>query len=121
MCPKCDRCQKELRDWQGNIMISEQPYHSRQEIKEIGVLCKQCTNQLDATGVGQQFHNIWELSWLKEHPVYYLGSMLTDLVSDDPNWTWRKDAVHRICSLVAIAHPELSKGLLDRIEADKEP
>jgi hypothetical protein len=113
MQPKCCVCNKELEDWRGNIMISEHAF-SVKEIPDIRVMCKSCTRDLDDKGVGQKWHNFWELLWLKEHTIRYLGQVIADLVDDNPTWKWGKPAVEEIYSLAAMAHPELSQDATEQ-------
>lgn len=62
---KCDVCGKTLDSWIGNIMVP----HSELDgdvIYDLQIWCKPCTKELDSKGVGRRYHNLWELSWLKD-------------------------------------------------------
>jgi hypothetical protein len=82
--PCCDECGKELENWSGNIMVDGNEYPDN--IKEIFVWCKGCTNKLDAKGVGRKFHNIWELSWLKKSYFDIEREIFEELKSERSRW-----------------------------------
>lgn len=63
--PKCEVCNQEIENWSGNVMILDN-LTSDEEIDDLQIWCKPCTNKLDAEGTGKQYHNLWELSWVKE-------------------------------------------------------
>lgn len=113
MHPKCGVCKDELEDWQGNIMVPEGDF-SAGKISKVWVVCKECTKILDQKGVGQKWHQLWELHWLKENTIHHLGWMMADLVDEEPIFTWDKEAVKAVYLLAALAHPELSRGSIEQ-------
>lgn len=66
---KCYLCEKELSDWQGNVMIRNEEYpHAH----DICLICKPCTQIIDNYDAlmkkKRQLHNVWELYWfVKDH------------------------------------------------------
>ena len=117
MFPKCDVCGQELKDWQGNVMILTNDFQNR-TISEIILICKFCTEELDKKGVGQKWHNLWELAWIKRHTIYHLGNVMADLISDQPKWKWSEPAVEKVYSLAAMAHPDLARGAIEQLLID---
>lgn len=61
---KCDVCKSPLNDWRGNVMIPRESFEG--EIDDLQIWCKLCTKKLDREGKGRYYHNLWELSWVKE-------------------------------------------------------
>lgn len=59
--PTCLHCEEELSDWCGNVMVD----FNRPVVEEIEIWCKDCTNDLDKTGIGRKYKHIWELVWVK--------------------------------------------------------
>jgi hypothetical protein len=59
--PYCEHCGKVLDNWTGNVMVDA----STHLVKEFIIWCKECTRELDRKGYGRRYHNIWELSWVK--------------------------------------------------------
>jgi hypothetical protein len=112
MHPICDVCSKELQDWIGNIMISSDDYFRQNpsKVESVNVFCKSCTRKMDGNGTGKQWHNLWELLWLKESTIYWLGSLIADLTSEEPRIVWSQEAVEKVYALAAKAHPNLSEG-----------
>ncbi|KKI90680.1 hypothetical protein WQ54_19360 [Bacillus sp. SA1-12] len=62
--PRCDECNKPLPNWSGNVMVDGTTYPDN--IDFIMIWCKECTGSLDRKGAGRQYHNLWELSWVKQ-------------------------------------------------------
>ncbi|MBC1800793.1 hypothetical protein [Listeria booriae] len=63
----CEICEKEIENYSANIMIRNSEYPNA---SNIFLVCKPCTSFLDSQGTQKgterDFHNIWELQWLKE-------------------------------------------------------
>jgi hypothetical protein len=83
---------------------------SQKKIEEIRVVCKPCTILMDQAGEGQEWHNLWELLWMKEHTLRYLGHMISTLISDEPTISWSSGAVDSMFQLAALAHPGLMES-----------
>ena len=75
--PKCEECEKELKDWSGNIMVPESEYPDN--IPYFHVWCKECTGKLDKQGRGKTFHNIWELGWIKRDYLKMVEELFEDI------------------------------------------
>ena len=60
----CEICNKELKDWSGNVMIPKKT--DDETIEDLQIWCKECTVKEDKQGIGHLYHNLWELSWVKE-------------------------------------------------------
>src|ERR1043165_7719350 len=101
MFPGCDVCGKELQNWSGNIMIPTKDFIGQrpQRIEAVKVMCKACTVQLDKSGIGQAWHNLWELAWMKDHTLRYLGQIIANLISKEPRIIWSDKAIERIYQL----------------------
>ena len=104
--PKCMECHRDLEDWEGNVMVRSSDFGDRQ-IPEIRIICKQCTNALDSAGSGREWHNLWELRWVKTNPVWCLARALAGFIYDT-HPRWKQAAVEDLCSLVGLAHPGMS-------------
>ena len=109
MEPKCSVCGEELEDWQGNVLVPDSDFEAG-IISKIRVVCKPCTRRLDEKRVGEEWHNIWELHWLKESTIHYLCQVMSSFVDERPMFTWEKDAVEAVCRLAALAHPDSSRS-----------
>lgn len=97
--PKCSECERELTDWHGNVMVDDNSF-MKYRIDHIFVLCKECTLHLDRTGVGREFHNLWELNWLRTQFFYYIGRAIHDTMSESPVLPkWSKAALNEVCKL----------------------
>ncbi len=109
--PQCERCETVLGDWSGNIMVPTDDYLlSPSRIETVMVLCKKCTTSLDKSGKGNQWHNLWELSWIRDHPIHYLGRILEAAYSEEPSRRWSYESANKVFGLAAVAHPELSES-----------
>ena len=121
MNPMCDVCGKEIRDWEGNIMVPWDEYLPTTEgepasvrtIRMIKIMCKPCTIQIDRERIGEEWHNLWELSWVKDDTLRYLGIILSNLLSADLGFAWKPEAVRKVYKLALAAHPELAAGTTD--------
>lgn len=106
--PVCSRCNKALNDWVGNIMVDRNLYGVHpSRISNLCVVCKPCTRELDRSGEGRAYHNFWELRWIKDSPMSYVGGMLQDLLVESKYITkkWDAEAVREIAFLVALTLP----------------
>ena len=119
MFPKCCICGEELRDWQGNVMVPQDALRG-QPVSEVVVICKPCTTRLDERGAGQKWHNLWELVWIRDHPIYYLGWVIASLVDENARWKLTAEAADTIYSLAAMAHPDLARGVIGQFLFDTE-
>lgn len=89
--PRCDECNKSLPEWSGNIMVDNTEYPDK--IEYIMVWCKECTGKLDRQGAGRQYHNLWELSWVKQGYFDLEKELFDELTSGRPRWSF--DALKR--------------------------
>lgn len=102
--PVCGRCHKVLDNWVGNIMVDNSLYPER--ISQLQVICKGCTRQLDASGFRKQYHNIWELSWIREAPLLRLAEILQEITQQPEAVSrWEADAIKEVGFLVALTLP----------------
>lgn len=115
MFPQCNFCGKGLADWTGNIMVPMKDYFTGEPkvIREVKVVCKACTTHIDGLGEGSEWHNLWELEWIRQHTIRYLGQIISNLLSKDPTVIWDEAAVDTIYQLAVIAHPELAESATD--------
>jgi len=61
---KCDLCNTPIDNWSGNVMI---PKNSTEgTIDDLQIWCKPCTRKMDSAGPGMNYHNLWELNWIRE-------------------------------------------------------
>lgn len=105
--PHCEWCNQAIPDWSGNVMVNSDYGHVH-EIRDARIICKPCTRRIDATGEGNQWHNYWELDWIKNPDSLYsdLQEILEELVSavEDPGSThtrWTRPALNRILPIIA--------------------
>jgi hypothetical protein len=112
MSPTCDECGQSIPSWEGNIMVQSREFFAgeKRRVSEIIIMCKPCTLRLDESGMGQRWHNMWELAWMKDNTIYYLGSIIADLIESDSLTVWKEPAVNSLFKLAAMAHPELSNS-----------
>lgn len=57
--------------------------HGNRTLDALEVWCKACTRLADEKGLGDKWHNVWELEWLKDRKTAFLvilGPMLRDLI-----------------------------------------
>ncbi|MFB6367914.1 hypothetical protein ACFCP7_28595 [Paenibacillus elgii] len=83
--PKCVVCEEELSNWSGNIMVHKNHYPDT--IDRLVIMCKNCTSELDKRGPGRQWHNLWELSWIKESYLDLEREIFKDLTHENSRWT----------------------------------
>ncbi len=83
--PKCDVCKKVLKDWSGNIMIDSKKYHD--EIEDFQIWCKECTDKLNSEDVDNLYHNIWELSLVKQGYLEMKLELFGGLKGDKSKWS----------------------------------
>jgi hypothetical protein len=104
--PHCSRCERELFDWQGNVMVDSAPYLEQHRIGHIFLLCKQCTRRIDAESNGnERFHHLWELQWLEHGFFNWLGSALYN-VTAHTGTQWSRVALLELCRIGAISYPD---------------
>lgn len=104
--PTCSSCGKTLKDWHGNVMVDSATWPERTEW--IKIICKDCTGKLDDAGVGQQYHNLWELRWLKDKASLYgeiecLLDNVTLPVGHPSRTEWSRQALGDVLRLVALS------------------
>ena len=118
--PSCAICQKNLPDWEGNVMVDGQEYPQR--VARLQVVCKECTRKLDASGKRRDYHNIWELRWVREQPLYLISNMVMDVLEGEgaPH-QWDREAVEYVLKLALQAHPTLGRPVLSVRDTDEGP
>ena len=82
--PVCLHCNTELNEWKGNVMVKESEMSPGQVISHLEVWCKGCTRELDNAGRGRDYHNLWELSWVKETYFDQLEGLLKSAYNFSP-------------------------------------
>jgi hypothetical protein len=83
-CPTCDRCNSKLINWIGNVMVDSQTYHRK--INYFEVWCKECTNKLDQEGIGERWHSLWELHWVRDDYEFLQERIQDDIKNNRRNW-----------------------------------
>ena len=109
MAPECTHCHRLLDDWHGNVMVPNDSYMNRYW-NEVTVVCKECSRAMTIAGHGRDLHNVWELRWLKDNTLFYIGSILANLTDREPTTKYSREAIEEIYRLAALAHHELSEG-----------
>lgn len=79
--PVCVHCNTELSNWRGNVMVSKKEMFEDKKVQHLQVWCKECTTRLDKNANGRDYHNLWELSWLKETYFEQMESLVNQLES----------------------------------------
>lgn len=82
--PVCEKCDKVLDDWMGNIMVPKSQYPDK--IPYIQIWCKKCTVKLDEVGPGRDYHNLWELNWMQDFPER-VRSIFEDMKYEPERWS----------------------------------
>ena len=105
--PKCVWCQKELADWEGNVMVPYDEWRS-DEVKRIIVACKKCTREVRSV---DDYHHMWELRWVKNEPIWCLSYVLLNFADEAfRTRSFSKEAVETVIGLAHLAHPDLGKS-----------
>jgi hypothetical protein len=108
--PTCSVCDKPLSDWEGNVMVSLNDFIAKpRKISDVRVICKPSTRNLPSH---LDPHNIWELAWIRDNTVYILGSIILDLSGSNPT-QWEEASLNEVYGLCTLAHPEMSRGVLE--------
>ena len=105
--PSCDVCDNPIPDWSGNVMVDSAKLYDTEpgEISSVEVWCKDCTREKDRA---HKYHAIFELSWMRDRPLFVLGSVMTDLSTPDCT-RWSASAVSDLWTLAAEANPALAE------------
>ena len=111
MSPTCVVCEKELPDWQASIMVNNQAFTFEQTIDRLEVICKPCSRAMTMEGTPRKYHNIWELSWVKDRFVHLLGTVLFDQ-SSKSDYKWSDEALNDFYRLAVLRFPDLNEGVL---------
>ena len=111
MSPTCVVCEKELPDWQASIMVNNHAYNHEHIIDRLEVICKPCTRAMRGTSDFTKYHNIWELSWVKDRFVHLLGTVLFDQ-SSKSDYKWSDEALNDFYRLAVLRFPDLNEGVL---------
>lgn len=106
--PTCEHCGKVLSDWNGNLMVDGSTYL----VKEFIIWCKECTRELDREGIGKRYHNIWELSWIKNGYFQYLRKALDQYGEEEREvgYTFTKKALKQLVDLGEILYEKKLTG-----------
>ncbi len=97
--PVCEVCKTELENWSGNIMVDGNKYPH--VIDRLMVVCKSCTNKLDSIKEIPRLHNIWELSWVKDHADRLKVEIAEDRQSNVRSWS--DEAISKLNELGRLA------------------
>lgn len=92
-------------------MVNDDAYTNERVIDRLTVICKPCTRAMRGTPDSIKYHNIWELSWVKDRFVYLLGSLLFDM-SSRSNLKWSDEALDGFYKLAVMRFPDLNEGIL---------
>ena len=105
--PTCEHCGKVLSDWNGNLMVDG----STHLVKEFFIWCKECTRELDRKGIGHRYHNIWELSWIKNDYFQLLRDALDQVGEEEgPGYTFTKKSLKQLVDLGEILYEKKLTG-----------
>lgn len=110
--PKCNHCGKELKDWEGNVMVNERRLLHDNSIDSLEVICKKCTPKLGGAGTERSMHALWELRYIKNNFLTVLASVFADLTQENPSHKWSKEAVNDFWRLGVKAFPDQAKELI---------
>jgi hypothetical protein len=110
--PKCSRCERELTDWQANVMVDSELYFEQHRIDHIFCLCKKCTTYLDDVSDGRsRYHNLWELKWLQQNFFFWFGNAMYNTTADGK--VWSRTALLELCRIGAMLHPNEMNEFID--------
>lgn len=107
----CDECDATLSDWQGNVMVDNDRFMAS-AIERLRVICKPCTNRLDQNGRGANLHNLWELVWVRDQPMYILGGVLSDMTTTPNSKKWSAEAADDLHKLLQARFPDTANSPL---------
>lgn len=102
---QCQICCKELADWQGNVMVDDESYTSNRLIKELTIICKDCTKKLDTRDPSNGYHNLWELVWVRDNYFFLLNSIFADF-NHDYGLRWSAQALDDFLCLAKLRFGE---------------
>jgi hypothetical protein len=63
-------------------MVKKSEMFDNKVINSLEVWCKECTGKLDDKGYGRQYHNLWELSWVKEDYFEQLETLIERMAGE---------------------------------------
>lgn len=84
---QCSECGRVLLDWQGNVMVNADRFIDDGVVDGLKVICKPCTNHLDASGLGMNWHSLWELRQFPQNLLELLDWVGDDLISKRKKWS----------------------------------
>ena len=121
----CQNCFREVTNGDANIMVDDIAYTADRRIKNLRVVCKACTRQLDeAVGHRRRSHehNLWELYSVRDDPWHYWGRIMNEVMHGEGNGTnWDKDAVDAFVDILTELLPTReARGLLRSYFAAEE-
>lgn len=96
--PRCETCGRELHDWEGNVLV---PPGWESAVDDIAIACKGACGE---TARLREWHNLWELSWVRDRPVRLLLAL----------WACAA-ATEKIERLFAGAHPDQMRSAAERV------
>ncbi|AWC31880.1 MULTISPECIES: hypothetical protein [Bacillus] len=91
--PICLHCEKELENWRGNVMTKKDEMFSTGVVQGLEIWCKECTSSLDKRGYGTEYHNLWELAWVKETYFDQLESLINQMQDREGLYRFSNQAV----------------------------
>lgn len=97
----CTVCNRDVDE--GNVMVNND--YAASDVQHVRVVCKACTR------AGHPDHNLWEVSWIVNKPLYVMGRVLLDLTGRG-GLKWSNQAVDQLFDLLAHAHPTLARDPL---------
>lgn len=106
----CDFCDSDLSDWVGNVVIPAKELQSSVTVTKVRVECKKCARLREAN----DWHSIWELSWIAKQPVRYAfqiaGSQTSAFEREPPTPRYSEDALNDFLRIFYLIHPDLIGG-----------
>jgi hypothetical protein len=105
--PKCDWCDAELPDWTANIMVNTEVYFKQRTVGRLQVVCKPCTRKLYEQGKSSEWHNLWELRWVRDNLLHLLRGVLGSRTKG-AEIRWSDQAILDFCRLAELRLPELA-------------
>ncbi|PEA53080.1 hypothetical protein CON64_20045 [Bacillus pseudomycoides] len=91
--PVCLQCKKRLQDWKGNVRIKKEEMFDTRVIQSLEIWCKECTTVLDEKGPGREYHNLWELSSVKESYFDQIISLISRMQEKEGLYRFSEKAI----------------------------
>lgn len=99
--PECAVCEKKLENWAGNVMVDSVEYPDK--VNKLVIMCKECTAKLDRKGIGQKWHNLWELRWVRDDFIDLIEEVFEEFTGQNST-RWSQDAIKDLLNLGKLIH-----------------